>query len=291
MLFNIENLNGIKILTLITFAILLLVFAFLAGMVGSLTGLGGGIIVIPVLVILFHVDIHFAMGAALISVIATSSGATVAYLREGYTNIRIGMFLETAAVLGAFVGALLISVVPKNYLAILFSIVLFISAFLTIRRHEELESYDTSHPWAKALNLDGSFPHKGKLAIYHVQHAPLGLFIMGIAGMLSGLLGIGSGSLKVLAMDQALRLPYKVATTTSNFMIGMTAATSAGVYFAAGYVNPVITFPVVIGVFIGSFLGARLLPHIKIKALRIGFSIVICYIGLQMLYQTLTGQL
>ncbi len=278
-------------MTLLTFSILLLFFSFLAGMVGALTGLGGGIVIIPVLVILFHVNIHLAMGASLISVIATSSGAAAAYLREGYTNIRIGMYLETAAVLGALIGALLIAVIPKYYLAILFSVVLFLSSYLTIRRHEEGEHYTQSHPWAKRLRLDGSYPLNGQMVAYHVQRAPLGLFIMGLAGVLSGLLGIGSGSLKVLAMDQALRLPYKVATTTSNFMIGITAATSAGIYFAQGYINPTITFPVVIGVFAGSFFGAKILPSLQNQTLRIIFSIVICMIGLQMLYQTLTGSL
>jgi len=289
MLFNMGIFLGNIAVTLLTFSILLLFFSFLAGLVGALTGLGGGIVIIPVLVILFHVNLHLAMGASLITVIATSSGAAAAYLREGYTNIRIGIYLESAAVVGALIGALLMAVISKFYLAILFSLVLFISSYLTIRRHEEYEHYDTSHPWAKTLNLNGTYPLKGKLVTYHVQNAPLGLFIMGMAGMLSGLLGIGSGSLKVLAMDQALRLPYKVATTTSNFMIGITAATSAGIYFAHGYINPTITFPVVIGVFAGSFLGAKILPAIHNNYLRIIFSIVICLIGLQMLYQTLTG--
>lgn len=279
-------------MTILTFSILLLFFSLLAGLLGALTGLGGGIIVIPVLVVLFKVDIHYAMGASLISVIATSSGAAVAYMRDGYTNIRIGVYLEVAAVLGALTGALLISVMPKSVIAILFSGILFISSYMTLQRHEDQEGYSMSHPWAKALKLDGRYPHqKNQIQSYHVQRAPLGLFLMGIAGLLSGLLGIGSGSLKVLAMDQALRLPYKVATTTSNFMIGITAATSAGIYFDRGYINPAITFPVMIGVLAGSFLGAKILPRIHIYALRVIFSIVICLIGVQMLYQTFTGQI
>lgn len=278
-------------MTLLTFSILLLFFSFLAGLLGSLTGLGGGIIVIPVLVALFKVDIHYAMGASLISVIATSSGAAAAYHREGYTNIRIGLYLEVAAVLGALAGALLISVMPKSVLALIFSGILFLSAYLTLQRHEELEKYTASHPWATALRLNGTYPDQKQNKSYHVQRAPLGLLVMGIAGMLSGLLGIGSGSLKVLAMDHALRLPYKVATTTSNFMIGITAATSAGIYFNHGYINPVITFPVMLGVLAGSFLGAKMLPELRIQSLRILFSIVICCIGLQMLYQIVTGQI
>lgn len=278
-------------MTLLLFSILLLLFSFLAGFLGALTGLGGGIVVTPVLVVLFHINIHYAMGASLITVIATSSGAAAAYLREGYTNLRIGMYLETAAVLGALAGALLISYVSKSFLAILFSFVLFLSAYLTLKRQEESDQYTTSHPWALKLKLNGTYPLQDKLQAYHVQNAPMGLIIMGLAGVLSGLLGIGSGILKVLAMDQALRLPYKVATTTSNFMIGITAATSAGIYFANGYINPTITFPVVIGVFIGSFIGARLLPILNIRALRLIFSLVIVVIGLQMLYQALQGYL
>lgn len=278
-------------MTLLTFSILLLFFSFLAGLLGALTGLGGGIIVIPVLVVLFKVNIHYAMGASLISVIATSSGAAAAYLKKGYTNIRIGMYLEVATVLGAFTGALLISVIPKNALAILFSGILFLSAYMTIRRHEEMEQYTSSHPWATALQLDGTYEHHHEQQTYHVQHAPLGLIVMGFAGLLSGLLGIGSGSLKVLAMDHILRLPYRVSTTTSNFMIGITAATSIGIYFNQGYVNPTITFPVMLGVLAGSFFGAKVLHKIQIHSLRVIFSVIICLIGVQMLYQTFTGQL
>jgi len=278
-------------LTILTFSILLLFFSILAGLLGALTGLGGGIVVIPVLVVLFKVNIHYAMGASLISVIATSSGAAAAYLREGYTNLRIGMYLEVAAVLGAIIGALLISVLPKNILAILLSIILFLSSYLTLKRHEEDESYISSHAWSDVLKLKGTYPRGGVNKPYYVQHAPLGLIVMGIAGLLSGLLGIGSGSLKVLAMDQIMRLPYKVATTTSNFMIGITAATSAGIYFDKGYINPAITFPVMLGVIAGSFMGAKILHKIHIQSLRIIFSIVICLMGVEMLYQTLAGNL
>jgi uncharacterized membrane protein YfcA len=279
------------LLTILVFSALLLVFSFFAGLLGALTGLGGGVVIIPVLVLLFHINIHYAMGASLISVIATSSGTTAAYLREGYTNLRIGMFLETSTVIGAFAGALLIAIVSKTFLAIVFSLLLFFSAWLTINRKEEQEHYQTSHPWALALKLNGSYPAKNRLVEYQVQHVPLALLIMGFSGLLAGLLGIGSGALKVLAMDQALRLPYKVSTTTSNIMIGITAAVSAGIYFAQGYINPMIAFPVLIGVIIGAFTGARLLTRINTRTLRIIFSLVICIMGLQMLYKTIFGTL
>lgn len=276
-------------MTILVFSGLLLIFSFLAGVLGALTGLGGGVIIIPTLVLLFHVNIHYAMGASLISVMATSSGSAAAYLREGYTNLRIGMFLEVAAVVGAFVGALLIAVIAKLLLTFIFSLVLFISAYLTITRKEEHEQYNSSHPWAVALRLESTYPVKSRKEQYHVQNVPLAFFIMGIAGLIAGLLGVGSGTLKVLAMDQAMRLPYKVSTTTSNFMIGITAAVSAGIYFSHGYIDPGIAFPVMLGVLAGSFFGAKLLVKIHPRWLRIVFSIALCFIGLQMLYKAFTG--
>lgn len=266
-----------------------MLFSILAGMLGALTGLGGGVVVIPVLVLLFHIDIHYAMGASLITVITTSSGAAAAYLRDGYTNMRIGMFLEVAAVVGAITGASLIVFASKTILTIIFSLVLFLSAYLTIKRHEESEHYTQSHPLAKKLKLDGCYPTSRGMQSYHVQNATLGFVLMGIAGVLSGLLGIGAGILKVLAMDQTLRLPYKVATTTSNFMIGITAAASAGIYFTYGYIVPAIAFPVMLGVIIGSYFGAKLLSHIHTRVLRIIFSVAISLVGIQMLVDALIG--
>jgi len=279
-------------LTILVFSILLLGASILAGLVGALTGLGGGVVLIPVLVLLLHVDIHYAMGASLIAVITTSSGAAAAYLREGYTNIRIGMFLETGAVVGAFIGAVLVAFISKTFIASLFAIVLFISAYLTIKRKEDQEEVPrTSHPWAERLNLSSSYFLKEGKKNYTVQNVPQALGIMAIAGCLSGLLGIGSGALKVLAMDQAMNLPYKVATTTSNFIIGITAAVSVGVYFGHGYIVPGIIFPVMIGVAIGSIIGAKILVKTSSQRLRIIFSSIICLLGVEMLYKALTGAL
>lgn len=273
-------------MTILVFSFLLLGTSFLAGLVGSLTGLGGGVVMIPVLVLLFHVNIHYAMGASLISVIATSSGAASAYLRRGYTNLRIGMFLETGAVIGAFIGAILVAYISKTLIAILFAFVLFVSAFLTLKRQEEKDASLPPHPWAVRLRLSDATTEQ---QVYSVQRVPLALGIMGFAGCLSGLLGIGSGALKVLAMDYAMRLPYKVATSTSNFIIGITAAVSVGVYFANGYIVPGITFPVMIGVAFGALLGARILVKVGNQRLRLFFSVVICLLGLEMLYKALTG--
>jgi uncharacterized membrane protein YfcA len=277
--------------TIITFSVLLILFSFLAGLIGSLTGLGGGIIVTPVLILLFHINIHAAMGASLISVIATSSGTSALYLRDSFANIRIGLFLETAAVIGAIIGALLIGLISKSLLAGVFSIILLVSAYFTLRRQENLEHYPESDALALKFNLDGYYPLKNQMTHYTVQNTPLAWLVMGLAGVLSGLLGIGSGTLKVLAMDQLLRIPYKVSTTTSNFMIGITATASVGVYLAQGYIQPQIAFPVMIGVLMGAFSGAFLLPHLHTKLLRIIFSIALCFIAAQMLYKTLTGSL
>ena len=275
----------------VEFSIILFGFSCLAGFIGALTGLGGGVIIIPALVILLNIDIHYAMGASLISVIATSSGTAVAYLREGYTNLRIGMFLETAAVVGAFFGALLVAAMSTSILAIIFGVVLIFSALLSWKQKEKHELIKTPDPLAKKLQLEGSYPTVNGPIHYVAQKVLLSWGIMGIAGLLSGLLGVGSGALKVLAMDQAMRLPYKVATTTSNFMIGLTAAVGSGIYLTRGYINPYLTFPVVIGVLLGAFLGAKLLMRLHNKILRIIFSFIIFLLALEMIYKGATGNL
>lgn len=257
----------------------------MAGLIGALTGLGGGVILIPALVLLFHINIYYAMGASLVSVMATSSGAATAYLREGYTNLRIGMFLETGAVIGALVGAILVPFIPKTFITLLFAIILFISAFLTLKRNVNQKSIPTSHAWATQLRLGvESGPNQ-----YTVQNVPLALAVMTIAGSLAGLLGIGAGVLKVLAMDQMMRLPYKVSTATSNFIIGITAAVSVGIYYANGYIEPGIIFPVMLGVTLGAVIGGRVLIRTRSVILRIIFSIMIGFLGIEMFYKALTG--
>lgn len=268
------------------FSGLLLIISYFAGILAALTGLGGGVVLIPVLVLLFHINIHYAMGAALISVIATSSGSAAAFLKEGFINLRIGIFLELGAVTGAICGALATAYLPISVIEILFGCVLLFSAYLSWFREEAHDlNIKTSHPWAVKLKLMGSYPTKTGMQPYAVQQVPTALSLMTIAGALSGLLGIGSGAIKVLAMDQAMRLPYKVATTTSNFIIGITAATSAGIYFAHGYIDPGLTFPVMLGVFAGALTGARLLVKAKTKNLRIVFSVLIALMGIQMIYR------
>jgi len=269
-------------MTAITFTLWLTLISYLAGLFGALTGLGGGFILIPALVLLFHVDIHYAMGASLIGVLATSSGAAAAYLKEGYTNLRIGMFLETGAVMGALAGALVVAFLPVTFITLLFGLVLVVSAYLTWKRKETTEINSTSHPWAQSLHLSKTYP---------VQNVPAAWCVLAVAGSLSGLLGIGSGTVKVVAMDQLMRLPYKVSTATSNFMIGITATASAGVYYANGYINPDLIFPVIFGGLLGALTGARVLIVAPITKLRLLFSLIILGLGAQMIYEAITGAL
>src|SRR5580698_5340800 len=216
-------------MNILEFTILVAAGSFLAGLLGSLTGLGGGVVLVPLLTLFFKVDIRYAIGASLVSVIATSSGAAAAYVKEGFSNIRIGMFLEIATTLGALAGAFLAAFISTKALAVIFGAVLLYSAYLARKPRPEAQRNLPEDPLATRLRLNGSFPDLEGQRRYNVQHVPTGFSLMFGAGALSGLLGIGSGAVKVLAMDQAMRIPFKVSTTTSNFMIGVTAAASAGV--------------------------------------------------------------
>jgi uncharacterized membrane protein YfcA len=278
-------------MTLALLALLVAGGSFGAGLLGSVTGLGGGIVVVPMLTIVFHVDIRYAIGASLVSVIATSSGAAAAYVREGFTNVRVGIFLEVATTVGALLGAALASVVPTSALAVLFGLVLLSSAYRSLRGDSAAADVPPPDPLGERLRLNGSSPDAVGRVPYVVHRVPMGFALMLLAGTLSALLGIGSGVVKVLAMDRAMRLPFKVSTTTSNFMIGVTAAASAGVYLHRGYVEPTIAFPVMLGVLAGAVLGARLLAGAEVKWLRRIFTAVVCVLALEMLYQGLTGGL
>lgn len=267
--------------------ILLLIFggAILAGVIGSLVGLGGGVLIVPMLTLLFGVPIHYAIGASIVAVIATSSGAAAAYVRDRMTNLRVGLFLELGTTLGAISGAFLAGYVAPTSLFLIFGLVLLISvAPVIFKLGEEMPRGVSNDYWARHLQLAGAYPDRalGKEVSYQVTRTPWGLGMMYIAGVLSGLLGIGSGTLKVLAMDTIMRLPMKVSTTTSNFMIGVTAAASAGVYFARGDVLPVLAAPVALGILAGAFLGAHLLVHLKNRTLRLIFIPVMLAIAVQM---------
>jgi hypothetical protein len=277
---------------LLCFILLIFAGSFVAGLLGALTGLGGGVVLIPLLTLAFHVDMRYAIGASLISVIATSSGAAAAYVREGYSNVRIGMFLEVATTLGAVFGAYLATRAPTRALAMIFGVVLIYSAWLSRSKMEEDAAAVVENPWSDRLGMSAAYPdgaHGGHTS-YKVDRIPAGFATMFGAGVLSGLLGIGSGAVKVLAMDKIMRIPFKVSTTTSNFMIGVTAAASAGIYLARGYVNPGLAFPVMLGVLAGSLLGAKILVHSRVSLLRTIFAVVIAVLGIEMIVNGWLGK-
>jgi uncharacterized protein len=270
-------------MTILTFTIILLAGAYLAGLVGSLTGLGGGVVVIPLLTLVFHVDIRYAIGAALLASIANSSGAASAYVKEGITNIRLGMFLEIATTVGAVAGAVIAVYTPTNTIAILFGAILLFSAAMTIRKKNQ-EALVTGSALSLKLKLNSSYPTKEGEVAYQLKNVGAGFSIMTLAGIMSGLLGIGSGALKVLAMDSTMHIPFKVSTTTSNFMIGVTAAASAVVYLQRGYMDPGIAFPVVLGVLGGAFTGSKLLTRMNPKVLKYIFCLAISFVAIEMIY-------
>jgi len=278
-------------MSILFFTIIILCAGVLAGLIGSLTGLGGGVIVIPVLTLLFQVDIRYAIGATLVSVIATSSGAGASYVKDGFTNIRIGMFLEIATTTGALAGAYVAGWVSPPVIAVIFGLVLLHSVYVSNRKTGQQELPVESDPLAARLGMNGSYPTSLGPREYQVTGVPLGTGLMFLAGCLSGLLGIGSGAMKVLAMDRVMRIPFKVSTTTSNFMIGVTAAAGAGVYLSRGYIDPGLAMPVMLGVLCGSMAGARLLPHIRTENLRRIFSLIIFLLALEMIYKGLSGKI
>jgi hypothetical protein len=277
---------------LVPFTSLVFFGSFLAGLLGALTGLGGGVVLIPLLTLGFHVDMRYAIGASLISVIATSSGAAAAYVREGYSSVRIGMFLEVATTFGAVLGAFLATRVPTRALAVIFGLVLLYSAWLSRNQSSDADGRVIDNPWSDRLGMSGAYPvgPTGGKKSYKVDRIPAGFVMMFGAGTLSGLLGIGSGAVKVLAMDKIMRIPFKVSTTTSNFMIGVTAAASAGIYLARGYVDPSLAFPVMLGVLGGSLLGAKVLVHSRVSLLRTIFALVIVALGIEMIVNGWLGK-
>jgi len=263
----------------------------IAGCLGALTGLGGGVVVTPALTLLLGVDIRYAIGASLVSVIATSSGAAAAFVREGYSNIRIGMFLEIATTLGALLGAYLASRTPTSILSIIFGLVLLHAAWQSSRGRPADERTGQSDPLAQRFKLNGSYPSAAGPCEYRVTHVKTGFGMMFGAGTLSGLLGIGSGALKVIAMDQAMHVPFKVSTTTSNFMIGVTAAASAGIYLSRGYIEPGLAMPVMLGVLTGSIIGARHLIGARVHVLRWTFAAVVAVMAIEMMVSGVRGEI
>ena len=278
-------------MTVLAFTLILLVSAYLAGLLGSLTGLGGGVVVIPVLTLGFGVDFHYAIGAALVASIATSSGSGSAYVKEGITNIRLGMFLEIATTIGAVVGAIIAVWLNNSTIAIIYGCVLILTAAMQQRRKSDHDGVVGSD-LARRLKLFGTWPQRdGSMKAYQLRGVGGGFSVMLLAGMLSGILGIGIGVLKVIAMDGIMKVPFKVSTTTSNFMMGVTACASAVVYIQRGNIVPGIACPVLIGVLFGALTGARLLKKLDVRLLRQIFCIAILLVAFNMIWQGWTGQL
>ena len=278
-------------MSVLVFTLIILVGSCFAGLVGSLTGLGGGFIIIPLLTIILGVDIHYAIGASLVSIIATSSGSAAAYVKEGITNMRLGMFLEIATTVGAVCGAMLAMYIPTHFLAVILGTILIFSALLSLRKKAQ-QIIEHKSALAEKLKLNGSYPGADGTVNYNVSHVGGGFVVMLFAGLLSGLLGIGSGALKVLAMDSIMKVPFKVSTTTSNFMIGVTGAASAVVYLQRGYIDPAISMPVVIGVLAGAMAGSKILVNTKSSGwLRWFFVVVVLVLASQLIYNGITGKI
>jgi uncharacterized membrane protein YfcA len=278
-------------MTPLLFMLVVFAISLLAGVFGAILGLGGGIIVVPALTLALGIDIRYAIGASIVSVIATSSGAAAGYVRDRLTNLRVAMLLEIATTTGAISGAFVAGIVGGRWLFILFGVLIGYSAIAMLRKREEHATTASPDALADRLNLHGTYadPVTGPRP-YRVSHTRLGLFLMYVAGMVSGLLGIGSGALKVPAMDLAMGLPIKVSTATSNFMIGVTAAASAGVYFARGDIDPFVAGPVAAGVVIGATAGSLLLKRVPSHLLRQVFVVVLFGVALQMLYRGIAGR-
>lgn len=278
-------------MSVLLFTIIVLAGAFLAGLVGSLTGLGGGVIIIPLLTLALGVDIHYAIGASIVSVIATSSGSAAAYVKEGITNIRIGMFLEVATTVSAVIGAVITVYLNPNFIAVVFGLILLFSAAMMVIKKVDRSDNDTSGKLAVFFKLNGTYPTENGPKNYAVHRVAGGFVMMFFAGIISGLLGIGSGALKVIAMDNIMRIPFKVSTTTSNFMMGVTAAASAIVYLHRGQIDPGIAMPVTIGVLTGATIGSKILVRAKTDKLKVVFAVVVTFLALQMIYNGLSGKL
>lgn len=275
-------------MTPLAFTLWSFVSSIFAGVIGSLLGLGGGIVVIPVLTLLLDVPIRYAIGASIVCIIATSSGAAAGYVRERMTNLRVAMLLEIGTTSGAITGAVIAGLISPRWLFIIFGLVLGYSSVAMFRkRHETVADSVPPDRMSDRFKLHGSYYDEalGREIAYRVTRAPLGLVLMYIAGIVSGLLGIGSGALKVPAMDLGMRLPIKVSTATSNFMIGVTGAASAGVYFARGEINPFIAAPVAVGVLLGAWAGSHLLGRLQGKWIRLLFVVVLLWVSAQMLWK------
>ena len=267
-------------------SLVLLPISVIAGFIGSLLGLGGGVIIVPVLTLGFGVDIRYAVAASLISIIATSSGAAASFLKDHLTNLRLAIVLEIGTVFGAMSGFLLSSSLKSSSLFLCFGGFLLFSSVMMFRQKKDPRA-ETNHPWSEKLGLNSKFPEEGEWIHYKVANVPFGLISMYVAGVFSALLGIGSGIFKIMAMDGAMKIPMKVSSATSNFMIGVTASASAGAYFLRGDIKPEIASPVALGIIVGAWIGARVMPKLNAAFIRKIFIVVMIIVGIQMIMKGL----
>src|SRR6478672_11472347 len=285
--------DGFPGMTPLSFVLWALLASVFAGLLGSLLGIGGGIIIIPVLTLALHINIRYAIGASIVSVIATSSGAAATYVRERLANLRVAMVLELATTTGALSGALLAGRISTRWLYLIFGTVMAYSSLMMFRKMGGGDSSrsERAAPWADRLRLHSSYFDEalGKEIAYRVVSTRIGLALMYVAGIVSGLLGIGSGVLKVPAMDLAMGLPVKVSVATSNFMIGVTAAASAGIYFSRGDIDPFVAAPVAFGVLVGAATGSRWLGRLQSSTIRLVFVTVLLWVAAQMLLRGIRG--
>jgi hypothetical protein len=281
--------EGSSQLLIIEFILIVFLVSIFAGVFGSIVGLGGGVVIVPVLTLLLGVDIHFAIGASIVAIIGTSSGAASTYVKDKVTNLRVGMYLELASASGAIVGAAIAAYTNAEALKLIFGVILLVTIVPTLRKiGEDIPKSPELKGLAKRLGLKGSYTETdGTVVEYNATRPVSGLSGTVVAGVLSGLLGIGGGGFKVLSMDLAMKLPMKVSTTTSNFMIGVTAAASAGIYFARGDVNPLIVGPVALGILIGAVIGARILLRSRNPTVRKAFALVLVATAIEMILGSL----
>jgi uncharacterized membrane protein YfcA len=277
--------SGTWMHSILWFEIGLVAMSVAAGLLGALLGLGGGALLVPGLTLLFGINLRYAIGASIVSVIATSSGAAATYVRDHLTNLRLAMFLNVATVSGALTGALLAALLAAQWLYLLFALMLLQSAWFMIRRPDAAHAAGpTGDPWSRRLRLAGSYPDRvlARTVEYSPARVWLGFGLMWGAGVISALLGIGSGALKVVAMDSAMRLPIKVSSASSNFMIGVTAAASAGTYFTRGDIVPELAAPVSLGVLAGAWAGTHVMVRLSNQRIRYLFVAVLVVLGVQM---------
>ncbi|GAB4223202.1 MAG: sulfite exporter TauE/SafE family protein [Francisella sp.] len=274
----------------ILYELIIFIISLLGGGIGSIIGLGGGLVITPLLTVILGVPIHYAIGASLVAIICTSTATSLVSLKSHkLTKEKLGLFLALATSIGAIFGAKLSITLQSKMLFLIFGIMLIIVALLSIINKTANNTNKISKQCfiSHKLQLNDSVIIDGKQQNYNVNHPILGFIFMIGAGCIGGLLGIGAGLFKVIAMDKIMQIPFKVSTSTSNFIMGITAFSATSTYYFAGYIDDSITATVVLGTLLGATIGSKLMPHISTKNLRLIFFIVVCISAIQMIMKGL----